>query len=76
MIIIGEDTRYKGQNYRAIAAREENDEAYLHFLQPLESKLKAQQAHDNALDTLFEREEDVKVREASIDYETDAPEYG
>jgi hypothetical protein len=75
MIIIDEDTRYKGENYRAIAAHEDNKEAYLHFLQPLESKLKSQVAHDDALNTLFEREEDLSIRYTSIDYESEAPEY-
>lgn len=75
MILFDEDAIYNGQRYRAIAAHEDNEEAYLHFLQPLESKLKSQKSHDDALNTLFEEEEDLRVRYTSIEYESEAPEY-
>lgn len=75
MIIIDEDTRYKGENYRAIAARGETEKAWLHFLQPLDSRLKSQKNHDRALNILFEREEDLSVRSTSVEYDSETPEY-
>lgn len=67
MIIDYEDSLYRGTVYRIIGSQGQEDEEYLYFAQPRDSKTKYQQMHDNALDELFEREEDLLVMKAELE---------
>jgi hypothetical protein len=73
MIIIDTAMRYDGENYRAIGAKGETEDAYLYFGQPLDERLEAQRSHDSALNCLLEQEEDILVRKSTLEYEQDTP---
>lgn len=61
LISYGEDILHNGEVYRAIIGEEVDGEAFIRYLQPRDDPLPAQEAHDEALDYLFEQEEDLKV---------------
>lgn len=69
MFLLDEDVLYEGEKCSAILGRADEDEEYIHFLQPYSERLESQRAHDEALDTIFEREEDLSIRYASVEYE-------
>ncbi|WP_414837943.1 hypothetical protein ACK3SF_00905 [Candidatus Nanosalina sp. VS9-1] len=67
MIIIDSETRYDGENYKAIGAHGEGDEEFLYFAQPVKDQLEAHRNHDKLLNALLDGEEDEIVREASLE---------
>jgi len=75
MITIDTDTRYDGEDYRAILGKGETEEAWIKFLQPLDSRLKSQQSHDSALNYMLEQEEDIILRKTTLESGTETPEY-
>lgn len=72
MIIADEEILYSGTVYHIVGAEGDTEEEYLYFAQPRDSKMKSQYMHDNALDELFEREEDLRVFQTCL--EPDEPE--
>lgn len=69
MFLLYEDTLYDGEKHSAILGRADDDEEYIQFLQPCSERLESQKAHDDALETIFERVEDLSIRYTSVDYE-------
>ena len=67
MIIIDSEARYNEENYKAIGAEGENDEEFLYFAQPIDAQLEAHRMHDKVLNALLDGDEDLIVREASLD---------
>lgn len=67
MILYGEDILKDGEVYRAVAAKDpEGDNLVIRYLQPRDDLLYCQEAHESALDYLFEQEEDLEVLEKGL----------
>lgn len=69
LISYDEDVLKDGQVYRAIIGMEVDGDASIRYLQPRDSLLPAQEAHDSVLDYLFEQEEDLRVLEKELSTE-------
>jgi hypothetical protein len=66
LISYDEDVLHDGEVYRAILGRDLDGEAFIRYLQPRTSLLSVQEAHDIALDYLFEQEDNLKVFKAKL----------
>ncbi|MFB6115390.1 MAG: hypothetical protein ABEK04_03780 [Candidatus Nanohalobium sp.] len=67
MIIYGEDILHEDEVYRAISAKDtQSDEAFIKYLQPRDDFLYSQEEHEEALNYLFEQEEDLEVLEKNL----------
>lgn len=69
MIIYDSDVRENGENYRAVYAvsQDEEEDAWIKFLQPLENLSESQRTHDSVLDYLLNQEEDLIVRKTCLE---------
>ncbi len=67
MYIVDSETRKDGVNYKLIGAQAEDDGEFLYYAQPIDSMLEAQKQHDANLNALLDSEEDLMVREATLE---------
>lgn len=80
MKTIDTETRYDGENYKAIGAHGRTEEEFLYFAQPIKAQLESHREHDKALNQLLDRDfiqdgELVEGGEASYRLTTLEPDY-